>query len=320
MAAELVEIETFDSLMARLWKQVPHPDPALVAKVGRSDQAKVSIPVPDTGMLNPIIRMNALPVKLPASCLTLDPKEMPEAEDLERIETASWGSISAIKADGTAWAWGTEPSLQKAFGPNLESVTETDIADRITDLGHNLFLKPLIERTIALGLIRGRPLVARRWRDRTVLIVKDTYDGSGADPLANAVKSIHASPLLKGVVPNLMTVPDDKHPEAEVVRWAEALEVKLQEIDRDHWILIKPLVWIWPARSRRDANAFLDARAGKRYNAQADLLMSAWIKFLLPSQQRNIEHVVAPFGDTGTLGAPRFLLNDRTTFSRRAAP
>lgn len=316
--AELVEIETFDSLLARLWKQIPDRDPELVARVGRADRVAVSIPVPATGSLNPLIRTNALPVKLPLRCLRLDLREIPDAKELERIESESRGTVSLIKADGAVWAWGAEPLIRKALGDNFQAATDVDISARLADYGHNLFLKPLIERSVAIALTRELPLTHRRWRNGSVLIVKDASEDQ-AKVLADTVASIHGVRALAGTVPDLMTVATDEHPEAQPVRWAEALELRLEEIGGVYWMLVKPQVWIWPNRHRRDAEAFLDTRVAKRFNNRTDALISAWIRLLLPSDQKNALHQLAPFGTPESAGMPQFGMMDRTTFSRRAA-
>lgn len=67
--AQYVEIETFDALMLRLWRNTPNKRPELDQKVRKSQIANVSIPLPATGSLRPILRLNALPItSIPTSC------------------------------------------------------------------------------------------------------------------------------------------------------------------------------------------------------------------------------------------------------------
>jgi hypothetical protein len=319
VSAEFVEIETFDALMARLWKQVPNRDPTLVAKVGRASQASVSIPLPDVGKALPYVRTNALPITLPSQCLTLTLATEPDAKALDRIEGASGGSVTAIKADGKIWAWGHDRSLQKTFGAGLLSTTASPLADRLADFQHNLFLKPFIERSIGVGFTRGKPLIHRRWRDRGILAVRNSFDGTGADALVAAVRTIHGSgSSIRGIVPGLKTTPTAEHPDAVDVYWAEALEFELEEVDQKFWILVRPQIWIWPSRARREAEDFLDERRGGRFNKHTDALLTAWIKLLLPSARRGEEHRIAPFGDAQSAGLPIFTIRDRTAFARRA--
>src|SRR5260370_34670466 len=60
--AEWVEIETFDSLLSRMWKQFPDKDATLAGKIGRRGAQSVVIPLARPGTALPILRMNALPL------------------------------------------------------------------------------------------------------------------------------------------------------------------------------------------------------------------------------------------------------------------
>jgi hypothetical protein len=114
-----------------------------------------------------------------------------------------------------------------------------------------------------------------------------------------------------------MTSATVDHPKPEEVYWAEAVHIDLQEIRGRFWLLLKPSVWIWPKWARKEATPFLDARLGNRFNRQADALLTAWIGLLLPSDRRGVDHELVAFDGVEGPGNPRFVLNDRTAFSRR---
>lgn len=289
-----------------------------MAKVGLTRQLEVSIAVPDTGTQGPLIRTNALPLVMPSQCFRLELAATPDAAELESLENASREPISLVRADGVVWSWGAEAALRTAFGANLMDIVATDVSARLSDYAHNLFLKRLTERSIGLALSQGLPLVHRRWRDGYVLIVRDGA-GDAVIALTQTVNAITGSRSLTGAIPNLLTVPTDLHPEARQVRWAEALELRLEEVDGSFWVMIRPQIWVWPPRSRRDSEAFLDARRSNRFNNKTDALMSAWIKLLLPADKKGGDHILTPYGAGASAGQPQFSLNDRTAFARRAA-
>jgi hypothetical protein len=56
---------------------------------------------------------------------------------------------------------------------------------------------------------------------------------------------------------------------------------------------------------------------GGRFNRQADGLLSAWVGLLVPSDRHGVDHELIAFDGTEGPGNPRFVLNDRTAFSRR---
>ncbi len=78
-----------------------------------------------------------------------------------------------------------------------------------------------------------------------------------------------------------------------------SVKLDLEEINGKYFLLLKPMIWVWPKRARIQAADFLDRRGGGRFNEQADALLSAWIHLLLPR-------------------TPSVRINSRTAFSRRA--
>jgi hypothetical protein len=114
-----------------------------------------------------------------------------------------------------------------------------------------------------------------------------------------------------------MTVSTDEHPRQEEVWWAEAVKLDLEEIDGKFWLLLKPIVWIWPKRARVQAVDFLDKRTGGRFNKPSDALLSAWIGFLFPAADKGVDFGIAPLEGAQDTGHPYFTINGRTAFSRR---
>ena len=80
--AALVEIETFDAFMLRLWRNLERKDPDIDARVRKTEMATVSIPLPTAGR-GAIVRMNALPVtSMPGECQALTFTSSNEWSDL----------------------------------------------------------------------------------------------------------------------------------------------------------------------------------------------------------------------------------------------
>jgi hypothetical protein len=139
--AEIVEIETFDSLLSRIWNQLPNRPAPLIAAVSKTIARTVSLPVPAAGDQSPILRMNALPVVgLPTKALALKFSTSKEWVDLREAEGRVRGRILCTR-EADVYAWGHEAHLREAFGVDLKSITEADIADRVADFGSNLYLK-----------------------------------------------------------------------------------------------------------------------------------------------------------------------------------
>jgi SIR2-like domain len=236
--AEIVEIETFDSLMSRLWRQLPDRAPAFVAAaVNKSAATTVNLPMPAAGNVNPILRMNGLPVVgLAEKCFELRFRGEQEWTDLRLAEGRANGAIICTK-ESAVWAWGHEAHIRKAFGSELLEVSTADIGDRIHDLSANLYLKGFVEQGIATALARGQPLLHSSSRSGSTLIIdRHAQLSAKFDMLRQNV----AERSLYGQIRGLMTSPTVDHPKREEVYWAEAVHIDLQEVNGRFWLLLKP--------------------------------------------------------------------------------
>ena len=313
LQAHYIEIETFDAIMSRLWKQIPDRDAALIAKIGRTDAQRVSIPLSGAGTQAPIVRMNALPVvKLPSECLELAFSEEKDWTALQDAERAVAQRIICTRGTAT-WAWGDEAALKAAFGAALVSAKPTSLGPALAELGNNLHVKGFLERALGLGLARDKPLLYRTWRGGSVLIL----DPSKTTPAALAPMAKLVGGRVAGDVAGLRTEVTDEFPTATAVGWAEAVKLDLEEIDGQFWLVLRPDVWIWPKRARKQATKFLEERTKGRMNKLADALLSAWVSLLLPGARGATEVEIGPFHGTGP-GHPTFVVNHRTGFSRRS--
>lgn len=312
--ADLVDVETFDSMMSRVWRQIENPDPTLAAKVRKAAKQNVNIPLPETGKSNPIIRSNGLPLgAMPTACLSLKFQTEKEWEFLRDMESKSGDAIICTKGAGVL-AWGTKDALELSFGNDLLEIESVDLTDSIRDLDNNLYLKGFLEKALCLSLKRDKPLILRSWRGGYTLIVNHVAQTDvGFSSLRKAVQS-----ALHGNINGLLTASTAEHPERQQVSWAEAVQIDLFERDGKFWLLLKPDVWIWPKRARDEALEFLDNRKGKRFNKKADDILSAWVSALLPADCKAADTAISPFALGGKAENPVFLINNRTAFSRRS--
>ena len=222
----------------------------------------------------------------------------------------SQGRLILTKAD-TAWGWGTKDRIRETFDGDLASITVQDVPNNIRAVD-NFHLKGFFERALATSLARGRPLLARSRKFAAFLI---------ANPHATSLDDLAPlSDLLNytsGDVGGLFTTPTTEHPNAEQVRWAEALRLSVNERNGQLWLLVHPDIWIWPPRARKDARDFMDARRRNRHNRKYNELLDAWLGVALGPHRRASEIQVSPFGTGDAIENPQFRLGSRTAFSRR---
>jgi hypothetical protein len=307
-----VAIETFDTLMLRLWRNLPGKTPELDKKVRKSQAASVSIPLPGAGTGKPIMRLNALPLtSLPGECQNLTFAHDKEWRELRDARRGSEGRLILTKAD-TVLAWGAESEVREHFKTDLKTLAPLDIGDRLLALDDHLYLKGFLEAALCAALIRSKPLLARI-HSQNAFIIADAHsqDQSAFTALAQITGKVH------GQIDGLFAPTDDHHPDAERVRWAEALRVSLDLRDGRYWLILDPDIWIWPSRARRVADDFMDKRRGDRFNKKYNQLLDAWVHLIAGTDTRDTEVTVSAFAEGSAAENPSFSFGTRTTFSQR---
>lgn len=309
--AHYVEIETFDALMLRLWRNIEGKPLELDAKVRKSRIAEVNIELSSVGTGKPIMRLNALPLlSAPDKCLSISFKKPKEWEELREASQESENSLILTKSD-TVWCWGTQDIVKEVFGSDIVSIETRDVPANIRS-AENLHVKRFVEEALCLALSRDKPLLCRTDRTSTYITVDPhAEDVGGLDPLFQIVGKT------SGKIPGLFTTVTPEQPVSQQVGWSEALRLSLDYKDGQLWILIDPDIWIRPRRARKDAEEFLDERRGDRYNKEYNDLLDAWIQVILGTDTRNAEIELTAFDEGSDVENPRFRIGSRTAFSKR---
>lgn len=311
--AEYVEIETYDALMLRLWRNLEERPEGLDKKVRKAEFTEVNIPLSLPGRAKPIVRMNALPVlSSPSKCHELKFQKLKSWKELREGQKRVPGSVIVTRWEKTL-CWGLEADIKKAFPDDLRSIEPVELPGNLSEPRY-LQIKGLVEEALCKALARGKPVIPRSTRTGTFLIANAlANDQSALQPLLDITGSI------AGNVPGVFSPVTDEHPHSEQVRWSEAVQVSLDVRDGNFWILLNPDIWIWPQRARRVSTDFLDRRRGNRFNPKFNTLLDAWIKLILGTDQRNVEVAVSAFDDGTDVENPSFTLSSRTGYSMRVS-
>jgi hypothetical protein len=309
VTAEYIEIETFDALLLRLWRNIEGVNPELDAKIKKARLAAVDIPIPPTGLRDPLIRMNALPmISLPSKCLALSFSAPKTNEEVRTIRNKAKARI-IFSGSRAGWCWGDEEVIKTTFGADLKTIAPVSLPEDLTP-PDNLHLKGFIEEAIVSALAIGKPLICQSTHQGSFLIANPAAPTKDAlAPLAKVVSGTG------GNVAGLKTTPTDGSA-PEQVRWAEALRVSLEPKNGRHWLLIAPVVWIWPRFARKDATDFIDKRCKDRFNAKHDALLSAWIQIILGTAEANATVSVKAFTSGSDAANPSFTIGSRTAYTR----
>lgn len=305
---EYVNIETFDAFLLRLWRNTQDKPPNFDAKVRKTQNTKVSIPMLSTRKTGKPIRMNAVPLTLPTHCLTLNLREHLDWNALKNKERESLDEIILTKSDSVLM-WGNKKVAETLFDGKLVDISPFDLSPRSNDLINNLYLKPFIEKALGFALARNKPLISRYSHNRTYLVAaRYGKEENKLEAIAKAVEKVH------GEILGLFTKVTEEHPIPEQVTWSQALQISIEQKNGDFWLLLEPNIWVWPSRARRDAVDMLDKLKEKWFNEKADLLLSAWSQVIFGNDERdNLE--VRPYAIGDDSENPKFILGRHTAFS-----
>lgn len=312
VTAQYVEIETFDALMLRLWRNTPNKRVDLDKKVRKSQIASVSIPLPNTGSIRPILRLNALPVtSIPSTCYSLTFGSTKQWSDIKEAQRNAKGKLVLTKGEQVL-CWGNEADIKAQF-KDIKTLELCEFKDQLETLEDNLHLKGFVEEALSKALVIGKPLLTRTLGQKSYVIA-DTHaeDKSGFNALITA-----AGDAAFGKIPGLFAPADEFHKESEQAFWAEAAKISLDAKDGKFWLLVEPDIWIWPLRARRHATDFLDRRRADRLNKKYNDLLDAWVHLILGTEARNTTITITSFASNSGHGNPSFSIGTRTAFSQK---
>jgi len=306
--AALVPIETFDTLMLRLWRNLSSKPSAIDAKVRRSTHTSVSIDLPTAGTGMPLLRTNALPIQsLPKQCLELSFKIPKTWDHIQMARRTSGDQLILTKSDAV-WCWGDREVIRATF-PDLTTIVERVLPTDL-DSPKNLFLRGFLAEALSRALALNKPLHPRVTASESFLVADSRTNSTDLDPLKSVVGKT------SGTVPNLVAPATDRYP-SEPVTWAECVRISLDYKNGTPWLLLIPDIWIGPKRARHDAEKFLDSRRGDRFNPKYNAILEAWIQILFGKVERNTTVNVATFADGSAPENATFTLASRTGFSKR---
>lgn len=310
--AQYVEIETFDALMLRLWRNTPNKRIDLDQNVRKSQVASVSIPLPSQGSIRPILRFNALPVtSIPTTCYSLTFGSTKQWSDIKEAQRNAKGNLVLTKGEQVL-CWGSEADIKAQF-KDIKTLELCEFKDQLETLEDNLHLKGFVEEALSKALVVGKPLLTRTLGQKSYVITDaHSEDKSAFNALISA-----AGDAAFGKIPGLFAPPDEFHKESEQAFWAEAARISLDEKDGRFWLLVEPDIWIWPPRARRHATDFLDRRRADRLNKKYNDLLDAWVHLILGTVVRNTTITITSFASNPGLGNPTFSIGTRTAFSQK---
>lgn len=307
--AEFVDIETYDTFLLRLWRNLDSKPKELDTKVRRTRVRAVNISLPSPGQRGAIYRTNALPIlELPEQCYEVKFRMEKSWDDVKAAQRKSEGSLILTRSEEVL-AWGQQDDIRDTFS-DIVSLQAHNLPS-IDELADNLNIKRFIEEALCKALVRDRPLLTRRTRNAAYIIVDAHHeDRSVFEGLEAEVGK------MAGELAGVFSEPTDFHPERKKLAWAEGLRVSVDVRFGRLWALITPDLWIWPNHARKQAATWMQERRKWRFNQKHNDIMDAWISLILGDDTNQTEIRVSAFDDGQDHENPSFMLGRRTAYSK----
>ncbi len=306
--AHIVETGTFDTMLSKIWRQLPNKPTEIIDTVTTSNASRTSIPMLQQGTQFPILRTNAIPiVEVPQNCAKIELKsDLSYGEIKERLMVNHPRAI--ITKTESVLGWGDEKEFYKGLGDDqIAAIEDYKIENPIRLIAERTFYKAFYERALITAICDDKPLLLRN--DHSFYLVVDPTKSN--DPIFQSLKE-----ALKDYSGNLRTITGSV-PNSNQTRWSEAVELALEEKNDMLWLIVNPAIWIEPKIERRNSIEFIKRRKLKRYNSATNLILNAWIEILFNIPRSRFGEIVETSCFKDSRYPVKFKLNTRTAFSKR---
>ncbi len=256
--AEIIEIDSFDSLMNFIWASVPGKSVELSEKLKIEEQPlNISLPQPGTNF--PVIRLNAFPITgLPQNAKQIVDNSILGIKDLkDKCKMARTCAIMTKKDN--VLAWGSIEEIKKVF-PKPSIISDFEFSP--DDVVKHGYLKDFIYRGLVTALCKDKPLSFRKIRNTYYIVPKER---SINDPLFAELKTF-AGQIAGTMLPS--------------ASWTECLKIKIDFRNGVFWLVVQPETWIEPLTEREKQIRFLRGRKKTRYNNKQNTLLDIWKRII----------------------------------------
>ena len=264
--AHLIEVDTFDELLADLLLLVPDIPEDIQKHLSRRKSKVSGAPMPITGKGSwPVIRLNALPITTaPNTCRRVVCEIGGTKEVRDAVKQAGADIIAGRRQVGVI-AFGRDSEIRRVFKPynisdfDLHTIEPPRLRYESTEHG-------LLYDALCRALERERPLKIHRTRKGCIAAIDPEQQHN---PLFRSLKQVIGK--ICGKV------------NGTEVCWTEAIRIRIEHRIGKLWLIIEPTVWV--EQTEKDdhyytSREFIRKRLARRYNAEWHKIIDAWANII----------------------------------------
>lgn len=296
--AHLIEVETFDELLADVTRMIPDLPTDVMERLDQRALRVSAAPLLQSSKQWPVVRLNALPiVTWPTICRRLT-CTIGESSEIQASVMMSDSQVIAVRRRHEVLAFGRDSDVWRAF--QRYSVKSWDVhAIEAARLQNESQEHGLLYDALGRAFARERPVNAQRTRHSHMLIIDSSQQTS-----KHLSKLKSATGTLTGTIPK------------SSLKWAEATHFRLEcRLDR-LWLLLEPTIWVEHTVDESEnaaAQEFRRERLARRYNQASNAILEGWVHLIVGGKE---EAELRAFGVGDGIDAT-FLVGKTTAFSRR---
>jgi hypothetical protein len=286
--AHIIEVDTFDELLADLLLLIPDIPENIQEHLSRRKSRVSNVPMPIIGKGSwPVLRLNALPItSAPNICrrVVCDIGGTKEVRDTVREAGAD---IIAGRRNVGVIAFGKDSEIRRVFAPyrisefDLHTIEPPRLRYESTEHG-------LLYDALCKALERERPLKIHRTRQGCIAAIDPERQ---EDTLFRALKQVTGQ-----ICGNV---------DGTEIGWAEAIRIRIEHRIDNLWLLMDPTYYT--------SREFIRQRLARRYNTEWNKIIDAWVSIITGGQK---ECTLRAFGISDGCDAV-FNVSRTTAFSWR---
>lgn len=263
----LIEIETFDNAWAEIIKGIEKLPQEDSSKLNENYFKLSNIPLPSKGTKYPLVRFNAVTITEYPTSTRLIKCDAGNTKAINELITQQKSDIIAIRKQSGIVGFGADSEFDRVFSV-YGNLTKDVFQIPDATLNHDdSTLKGLLTEGLLRSIVRDKPLLYRKRRDRHLIIP----DPKKLDEASFNNLKKEFDQMIMGVIPKVG------------IQWILAVEISLQKKMSNYFMVLSPTVLAGKSKNeseRLQIAPFIKEAMAEWYNSKYARILDIWLDII----------------------------------------